>query len=133
MASTIEYEFEQLELEESGVVEASGYAEIAYDSDEWWVLAIYSKKEVGAVPSKAKAVYDEAGDFSHYEEILPRIPGVIVITDLDKDSRLYGEVRDALNKRDSDIWAEIEAEGDLPARRGNEHSTLNHAQQGIGR
>jgi hypothetical protein len=130
---TIEYQFEQLELEESGVIDANGYAEIAYDDESWWVPSIYQKKEVGAVHAVRKPILDQDGKFLGWNEIRPRIPGKIVITELDKSGPLYGLVRAALEKRDSDIWAEIEKGGELPARRGNEHSTLNHAQQGIGR
>lgn len=129
---TIEYQFEQLEIEETGIVEANGFATIAYNADEWWVLSIYQSKEVGAIPSKSKAIYDDDGKFLRYEDISPRIPGVIVTTPLDKDSRYYGAIRAALEAQcDGKIWDEINEDGSLPARRGNEHSTLNHAQQGI--
>jgi hypothetical protein len=124
------YRFEQLALDDHGIVEANGYADIGDDGHDWWVDAIYTEEEEGAVP----AVWDYPkidGAPARAVIVTPRIPGKIVRKEMDKAEQYYADIVHALNSKcDSDIRYELFKDmesGDNP------DDTRNHNQQGIGR
>jgi hypothetical protein len=122
------YHFEELQIDESGIVHASGFAEIENEGDEWWVSAIYTEVEVGAVP----AVHEFKGGNNFGAPIYkttPRIPGKIVRKDMEKSEPYYAAILCALEEKHG-AYITDKVFGDSPSR-DDEHSTLNFNQQGI--
>lgn len=113
MAGTLHYEFEELELDDHEFALAGGIAEISWDTDfnglNWCLDAIYCVRRRVGEPNE-------------------RI-------NLDPKSALYALISAALDKRrDARIREAIEHGHDGVRSYGmSEHSTLNHAQQGIAR
>jgi hypothetical protein len=125
------YQFEQLQLDDSGIVHADGFADIETDGEDWWISAIFTEEEVGAV----HAVWDYPKvDGAPIRPVIvaPRIPGKIVTKYMDKAEPFYTQIVHALHVHDDcyirdKLFRWVETEDGVV----NEHDTRNHNQQGI--